>query len=124
MSIQFSPKAFVAAGTTTFNIPGGGQTHTFALPTVDGANTSLIVSHTCSVPIYVQIGSIASMPAGPSVAGSLVIRPGETVLLTAGNQGTSTFVGVNSPGVGTITFTRGTAAGQSSFATSDDAVRV
>jgi hypothetical protein len=124
MSLLSQPKNFTAAGTTTITIPGGGQTHTFALPSVDGSNTSLIVAHSCPVPIYIQLGTIASTPAGPSVAGSLMIRPGETVLLTAGAQGSATFIAVNSPGVGSLTLTRGTASGVSSFTSFDDAVKV
>ncbi len=124
MSLFSQPKSFTAAGTVTFNLPSGGQTHTFSLPSIDASNTSLIVSHSCPVPIYVQLGTSASTPAGPSVPGSLLIRPGETALLTAGSQGSATFIAINSPGVGTLTVTRGTAAGLSSFATADDAVKV
>ena len=124
MSIFSSPKSFLSSATTTIAIPGGGQTHSFSLPTVDGSNTSLTVSHTCASPVYIQIGTAANMLAGPSAAGSLMIRPGETALLTAGAQGSATFVAVNSPGVGTLTVTRGTASGVSSFATADDQVKV
>jgi hypothetical protein len=124
MSVLSNSRPFTPAGTTTINVAGGGQTHTSALPTIDGSNTSLIISHTCSFPVYVQIGTIGNMPAGPSVPGSLLIRPGVTELLTSGSQGAATFVAINSAGVGTLTVTRGTAAGLTSFASADDQVRV
>jgi hypothetical protein len=119
MSVQISLATFAPAATVTIN-PPAGPTTTAALPAVDADNTAMTITSTSGGTAFVQIGPVASMPAGAAVTGSIIVLPGATILLTAANQDTATYAAIDAPGGGTFTFTRGTVSVLNAFGTWDD----
>jgi hypothetical protein len=75
-----SQVTFTPAASVTFVTSAGGGS-TFAMPTVDAENVDTTVTFAGTGVLYVSFA--AGAPVGPTVAGNLVVRSGETLLLTS-----------------------------------------
>ena len=124
MSVQSNFTSFVASASVTITPPSGnGTASTFPLPAVDGSNTSMTVTNNSTDVAWFALGTVATgMAPGPNQKGSIVLNPGQTVLLTSGVQGTATYCAIlPKASGGSLVFTRGTASSVAAFSTHDDA---
>jgi hypothetical protein len=102
--VSFTP----SAGTVTFvTSSGGGATggNTFAMPAVDVENTDTTIAFTGSGVLYLSFA--AGVPVGPSVVGNLIVRSGETLLLT---NNLAVLAATHNPAVRTTQATQAAAA--------------
>ena len=76
IAIAFTPAGTVTIQTATSPVPG-----TFAMPPVDAANSDLQITADPATTAYVAFAAGASV--GPEMPGTVVVKPGQSALLTA-----------------------------------------